>query len=188
MSRNEIRVCGFGGQGVIMCGFIIGKAASLYDHKHATLTQSFGPEARGGACSAQVVISDERVLYPYVKEADVLISMSQEAYEKFEPQLSKKGLLLIDEDLVTPNPVRDKIQLYKIEATRIAEQLGNKIVLNVVMFGFFTAMSGLINPDSAREAVKTSVPRGTEELNLKAFEEGYQYGMSLKTRYQGQPS
>jgi 2-oxoglutarate ferredoxin oxidoreductase subunit gamma len=180
MSRNEIRVSGFGGQGVIMCGFIMGKAASIYDHKHATLTQSFGPEARGGACSAQVVISDDKVLYPYVKEADVLISMSQEAYEKFEPNLSKKGLLLIDEDLVKAKPARDQIKLYKISATRFAEQLGNKIVLNIVMFGFFTAMSGLIKPESAREAVLSSVPRGTEELNLKAFDKGYEFGIALK--------
>ena len=180
MGRNEIRVSGFGGQGVILCGIIIGKAASIYDQKHATLTQSFGPEARGGACSAQVVIDDDRVLYPYVKEADVLISMSQEAYEKFEPNLSKNGLLLVDEDLVKSKPPRAQIKLYKIPATRFAEQLGNKIVLNIVMFGFFTAITGVIDPDSAREAVKSSVPRGTEELNLKAFEKGYEFGVALK--------
>jgi 2-oxoglutarate ferredoxin oxidoreductase subunit gamma len=180
MSRKEIRVSGFGGQGVILCGIIIGMAASLYDKKHATLTQSFGPEARGGACSAQVVISDDRVLYPYIKSPDVLISMSQEAYEKFEPNLSSKGLLIVDEDLVKTKPMRDKIQVWKIPATRFAEQLGNKIVLNIVMLGFFTAIAELVNPDSAREAVKSSVPRGTVELNLKAFDKGYEFGVALK--------
>ena len=177
MSRNEIRVSGYGGQGVILCGYLIGKAASIMDEKHATLTQSFGPEARGSACSAQVIVSDEKILYPYIQAPDILIAMSKEAYTKFEPGVKSNGVLLIDEDLVSEAKPRDKIKLYKIPATRIAENLGRKIVLNIVMLGFFTAITKLINHEAVRKTVETSVPKGTEELNLKAFDSGYEYGL-----------
>ena len=178
MTRTEIRVTGYGGQGVILCGYLIGKAASLLDGKHATLTQSFGPEARGSACSAQVIVSDDKILYPYITNPDILISMSKEAYTKFEPGLKKDGLLLIDEDLVADAQARDKIKLYKVPATRIAEDLGRKIVLNIVMLGFFTATSKVIGSEAVRKTVETSVPKGTEQLNLKAFDSGYEYGLT----------
>lgn len=177
MSRTEIRVTGFGGQGVILCGYLIGKSAAIYDGKHATLNQSFGPEARGSACSAQVIVSDEKILYPYIKKPDIMIAMSKEAYTKYEPELKNNGLLLVDEDLVKETKARDKIRLYKIPATRIAEELGRKIVLNIVMLGFFTAISKVINHEAVRKTVETSVPKGTEDLNLKAFDNGYEYGM-----------
>jgi len=182
MSRTEIRVTGFGGQGVILCGYLIGKAASIHDNQHATLNQSFGPEARGSACSAQVIVSDEKILYPYIQQPDILLAMSKEAYYKFEPELKKDGLLLVDEDLVKDAKPRDKIKMYRIPATRIAEDLGRKIVLNIVMLGFFTAITKLIDHEAVRKTVETSVPKGTEELNLKAFDSGYEYGVSqLKT-------
>ena len=174
---TEIRFSGYGGQGIIRCGLISGKALSLYDNKHATLTQSFGPEARGSACSAQVIVSDDKILYPYLTKPDILISMSQEAYTKFEPELKNDGLLLVDEDLVKDAKTRDKIKMYKVPATRIAEELGRKIVLNIVMLGFFTAVSKLINHDAVRKTVETSVPKGTEELNLRAFDRGYEHGL-----------
>lgn len=177
MAKTEIRVTGFGGQGVILCGYLIGKAASINDGKEATLNQSFGPEARGSACSAQVIVSDEKILYPYLTRPDILISMSQEAYTKFEPELKDDGLLLVDEDLVKDAKSRDKIKMYRVPATRIAEELGRKIVLNIVMLGFFTAVSKVINHEAVRKTVETSVPKGTEELNLRAFDRGYEYGM-----------
>jgi len=179
MSRTEIRVTGFGGQGVILCGYLIGKAASIHDNKHATLTQSFGPEARGSACSAQVVVDEDMILYPYMRKAGILIAMSNEAYTKFEPELKNDGLLLVDEDLVKDAKARDNIKLYKIQATRIAEELGRKIVLNIVMLGFFTAVSKVINHDAMRKSVETSVPKGTEQLNLRAFDSGYEHGLKL---------
>jgi len=177
MAKTEIRVTGFGGQGVILCGYLIGKSASIHDSKEATLNQSFGPEARGSACSAQVIVSDDKILYPYLTRPDILISMSQEAYTKFEPELKDDGLLLVDEDLVKDAKARDKIKMYKVPATRIAEELGRKIVLNIVMLGFFTAISKLINHDAVRKTVETSVPKGTEELNLRAFDRGYEQGI-----------
>jgi 2-oxoglutarate ferredoxin oxidoreductase subunit gamma len=179
MAKTEIRVTGFGGQGVILCGYLIGKAASIYDGKEATLNQSFGPEARGSACSAQVIVSDKKILYPYLTTPDILICMSQEAYTKFEPELKNDGLILVDEDLVKDASPRDKIKMYKIPATRFAEELGRKIVLNIVILGFFTAITRLIDRDAVRKTVETSVPKGTEELNLRAFDKGYEYGLTL---------
>ena len=108
----DIRFSGFGGQGVIRCGLITGKALSLFEDKHATLTQSFGPEARGSACSSQLVISSDRVLYPYIAAPEVLVCMSQEAYEKYEPDLRDGGLLLVDEDLVKHGKPRGKTRMY----------------------------------------------------------------------------
>ena len=176
----EIRFSGYGGQGVIRSGLIVGKACSLYDDKHATLNQAFGPEARGSACSAQVVVSNDRVLYPYITIPDILVSMSQEAYDKFEPELKKEGLLLIDEDLVKPKPIRDKIRMFAIPATRMAEDMGNRIFANLVMLGFFTAMSDVVSVEAMRKAIPGSVPDRFLEKNMDAFNIGYDFGMALK--------
>lgn len=181
MARNEIKIGGFGGQGVILTGYIIGKAAALFDEKHATMTQAFGPEARGSACSAQVIVSDDIIRYPYVKQPDIMVIMSQEAFTRFSPQIQPEGMMLIEEDLVDPAGLPDTVRLFKIPATRIAEELGRKVVLNMVMAGFFTSVSGLINKDAVRKAVETSVPKGTERLNLQAFDRGYDWGIGKKS-------
>jgi len=106
MAIVRLKIGGFGGQGVILAGHLIGKAAAIYNKKHSVMTQSFGPEARGSACSSQVIISDGPIRYPYVRRADMLVVMSQEAYDKFEPQLDDKGLLLVEKDLVTYDKLR----------------------------------------------------------------------------------
>ena len=176
MERFEIRLCGFGGQGIVLAGYILGKASTIYDHKYATFTQSHGPEARGGACSAQVVISDKPVRYPYIIKPSVLIAMSQEAYSKYHKEVTKGGLIIFDEDLVRPDSSPEGVKLLGVPGTRIAEEkLGRKMVANVVMLGFFAAVTDVISLEALREAVRTSVPKGTEELNLQAFELGYQY-------------
>lgn len=175
----EIRFAGFGGQGIIRSGLIVGKAGAICDNKHATMTQAFGPEARGGACSSQLLLSEEKILYPYITEPDILVSMSQEAYDKFEPGLKKDGILIIDEDLVKPKPPRDKIKVFAVPATRIAEELGNRIIANVVMIGFFTVITGVVSKEAMTKALPGSVPDRFLELNLKAFEEGYKFGTEL---------
>jgi len=179
---TEIRLSGFGGQGIIKMGYIIGKAASLFDSKSATMTQSFGPEARGSACSSQVVVSDDRVLYPYVSVPHILVAMSQEAYSKFESNLDKKGFLLIDEDLVKPGISGAGVKMYSIPSTRIAEEMGNKIIANIVMLGFFTAVTEVVSADSVRKAIPGSVPKRFVDLNLQAFEKGYEYGKELLSK------
>ncbi len=183
MARTEIRVSGLGGQGVILCSTIIGKAAAIFDNRHATMIQAFGPEARGSACSAQLMLSDDPVAYPYVKNPDVLITMSPDAYRLFIPQLKPSGLLLYESDLVTPDKlVPAGVKLFGIPATRFAEEIGKRVVLNIVMVGFFTGLTGLISHDSVEKAVRDSIPAGTENLNIRAFERGYEYGNELRNK------
>jgi 2-oxoglutarate ferredoxin oxidoreductase subunit gamma len=181
MMTTEIKFGGFGGQGVILAGMIIGRAASIYDNKYATLTQAFGPEARGSACSAQVIVSDEEILYPYVTKPQILLVMSQEACNKFLPETTEDATVIIEEELVKPKSLKPGMKLFGIPATRFAEELGRKMVLNIVMVGFFTAVTRLVGGNAVREAVKASVPGGTEHLNLQAFDRGYEYGLSLVT-------
>jgi 2-oxoglutarate ferredoxin oxidoreductase subunit gamma len=180
MARTELRFAGFGGQGIILAGYIVGKAAAIYDKKNATLTQSYGPESRGGACSAGVVVSNTKVLYPNPVKPTVLTLMSQEACAKFEPQLPDDGVMLIDQDMVKPQRLNKTIKVYSIPATRIAENLGRKIVANIVMLGFFTGVTKIVTHDAMREAILTTVPPTTKEMNVNAFEQGYEEGVKAQ--------
>lgn len=179
MRLTEIRVAGFGGQGVILCATIIGKAAAIHQGAYATMTQSFGPEARGGSSSAQVILSETPILYPYVTQPDILVVMSQEAFTRFTPELKPSGMLLIERDLVRVSGLRSGTRCYGVPATRLAEELGRKMVLNVVMVGFFGAVTGLVEQEALRKAVADSVPPAMQKLNLDAFEKGYEYGARL---------
>jgi 2-oxoglutarate ferredoxin oxidoreductase subunit gamma len=177
MRLTEIRVAGFGGQGVILAAVVIGKAASIFENGYATMTQNFGPEARGGACSAQLVLSGDPVLYPYVTSPDFLVVMSQEAYVKFAPEVRPNGTLIIEQDLVRIGNLPAGTKVYSCPATRIAEELGKRMVLNIVMVGFFAAVAGVVKPEALRQAVLESVPPAFKDLNAKAFDAGYKYGV-----------
>jgi len=179
MARVEIKIGGFGGQGVILSGYIIGRAASIYDNKHSTMIQAFGPEARGSACSAQVIVSPEPIAYPYIVSPEIMIVMSQEAYTKFTPELSSGGVLITEEELVQPHNLRRDIKHFSIPATRFAEELGKKLVVNIVMMGFLTAVTNVVGKKAMEQAVLASVPKGTEDLNVKAFGKGYEYGVEV---------
>ena len=170
--RKEIRISGFGGQGVVLTGYVLGKALSLYEGLEAVMTQSYGPEARGGASSANVVFSETEIAYPFVQQPDVLVALSQEAYSKFRPSAKQGALVLIDEDLVEPN-AGDHV--WAIPATRLAEELGRRIVANMIMLGFFTAVSGLVSREGMQAALESSVKPKTVDLNLRAFSIGYEY-------------
>jgi 2-oxoglutarate ferredoxin oxidoreductase subunit gamma len=176
----NIRVTGFGGQGVITAGYILGKAASIYDNKHSIFTQSYGPEARGSACSAQVIISDNKILYPFIKQQDILVALSQEGYDKYIDKTVEGGSVLIDEDLVeVTNGQPKKIKLAKIPSTRIAEKnFDNRIVTNIIMLGFFTSYSGVVSEDAITEAVKSVVPERMIKLNTDALNYGLEFKIS----------
>lgn len=179
MQLTEIRIAGFGGQGVILSAIVIGRAASIIEGGFATMTQSFGPEARGGACSAQVIIDSKPVLYPYVTNPDVLIVMSQEAYTKFAPELKEGGTLIVEQDLVKVSGLSSAGRVYSAPATRLAEELGKRMVLNIVMVGFTAAVTNIIDHEAMRKAVSDSVPPAFRDLNLKAFDRGYEYGVQV---------
>ena len=172
--RQEIKIAGFGGQGVAFAGFVLGKAFALYEGYEAVVTQAYGPEARGGASHTSLIISDETIDYPFVQQPDILVALSQEAFHRFYPTLKPNGRLLIDEELVTPDG--DIPSLAKIPSTRMAEELGRRIVANMVMLGYFTAVIGMPSLESLLKAVETSVKPGLVELNVSAVQSGYQYG------------
>ena len=177
---TELRIAGFGGQGVILAGMVIGRAATIYDNKFVTLTQSFGPEARGSACSVQLIVSPEPVLYPYITRPEILVVMSQEACTRFSSDIKPGGVLLYEQDLIElSKELAPKVSTYGIPATRLAEELGRKLVLNMVMVGFVIAMTSLTTAEAGRQSVADSVPKGTEKLNLAAFEKGYEFGRTL---------
>ena len=170
--RMEIRITGFGGQGVVLTGHIIGHACAVNAGMHATMIQSFGPEARGSACSTTLAVSDTEVLYPYIGRPDVFVVMSAEGYDKYRDELKDAGTLIYEKDLVRAE-IKDGQPSYGVASTRIAESLGRAIVQNIVMLGFFTAVTKIVPKEAMREAVAHSVPDGTEELNLRAFDAGW---------------
>jgi 2-oxoglutarate ferredoxin oxidoreductase subunit gamma len=175
--KKEILLTGFGGQGIVLAGKILAQAAALGDHKQSTLVQAYGPEARGGACSAQVIISENEIYYPNVRHPDILICMSQAGYDKFIHLLTDDGTLVIDQDLVLSDPI--KRDYFAIPATRIAEELGRKMMANIIMVGFFTAVTGAISQKAAQDTVLTSVPKGTEKMNETALKKGFDFGTAV---------
>ncbi len=177
-NRTEIKLGGFGGQGIILAGYILGKAASIYDKKHAVLTQSYGPEARGGACSADVIVAETEIDYPNVIIPKIVVIMSQEAYHTYGKNIGQNGIMLIDEDLVElKKKSENDIRIFAIPSTRFAEELGRKIIANIVMLGFLTAVTEIITYKAMKNAILSSVPKGTEDLNKNAFQMGYDYGI-----------
>ncbi len=177
MSTQEIRFSGFGGQGIIRCALITGKALSLYDDKFATMTQSFGPEARGSACAAQLVVSDSRILYPYITHPGILMALSQEAYDTYYSELPKGGVLIVEHDLVKLKSEHSDLALWRVPATRFAEELGNRLFTNLVALGFLTAITKVVTADAMKKALPGLVPDRFLKINIKAFEKGYNHGI-----------
>jgi len=182
MSLVQFRFSGFGGQGVIMMGMILGRAGAIHSNLNATLLQSFGPEARGGACSATVLLDTDPIYYPYVVMADVFVTMSQESFDKYITNLRKDGLLIYEEDLVTLDKAQEDAKIFSIPATKLAEELGRKMVANIVMTGFLTAIWDGVSASAMRTSALEVVPKGTEELNGIAFDKGYAYGLNQKAK------
>lgn len=165
--KTEIRFSGLGGQGIITAAVILGRAAALYSEKHVVQTQSYGPEARGGASASAVIVSDDPVYYPNVTDPGVYVIMSQEAYNKYGNNVSKGALMLIDPGYVTSRP---ECKYYEIPATAEAKaQLGKTVFANVIMLGALLEATGIVTYDALEHAVLDSVPKGTEENNKRAL-------------------
>lgn len=178
--RVEVRFAGFGGQGIIKSGIIVAATAAIHAGKNAVQTQSYGPESRGGACKSEVVISEEEIDFPKVVEPDVLVLMSQQAYDDYAEDVKSGGTMILDPDMIPREKDLKNVRAYRVPATKIAEELGRRIVANIVMIGAFTAITGLLDEEAVKESIKENIPRGTEELNLAAFEKGFEYGKSVK--------
>lgn len=183
--RWEARLAGAGGQGLITAAIILAEAAVLAGH-NAVQTQSYGPESRGGASRAEVVISDDEIDYPKVMRPDVLLVMTQEACRRYLGSLKEGGLLVADGDLVEdipPGPYR----VVRVPITRIArEQVGREIVANIVALGVLVALTEVVPEEVVEQAVMARVPRGTEELNRRALQAGLAAGKSAASLPAGQ--
>jgi 2-oxoglutarate ferredoxin oxidoreductase subunit gamma len=172
MARKEIRFAGFGGQGLLLAGIMLGNAATIRAGKHAAQTQSYGTEARGGASQCNVVIDDEPITYVGVVRPDVFVCMSQEAYDKLIGDVREGGTVFYDADLVKIKDVQGAKQI-PIAATKTAiDLLGRKIVANMVILGALVEATKILNAEIVKACIRDNVPEGTEELNLKAFDEG----------------
>lgn len=177
---TDIRFAGFGGQGIILMGIALARAAALYDiikdesgierTRYATQTQSYGPSARGGHSRCDVKISDEEIHYPFIDTPDILVVLSEQAYRKYSNDLETKGIMILDSDLVRENP---SCTHFRIPATKIAEEeLGTRVVANMVMLGAVQEITKIVSWDAMIRAVLEMVPKMTHELNKKALERG----------------
>ena len=169
--KTEIRLGGVGGQGIALAGTLLCKAAALFDDKEAVFTQTHGPEARGGASRADVIIGESSVAYPFVTRPQVLVVLFQEAYEKFRSQLDDGGLLIVEEDLVQLR--EDDHDAIKLPAVRIAKDLGNKLAANIIMLGYLIRKTGVVSREAMEEAIRNTVREQHVELNLQALEIGW---------------
>lgn len=179
--RREVRIAGFGGQGVILAGVILAEAAGVYEDKEVVQTQSYGPEARGGAARAEVIISDERITYIKAVSPDILLALSQPALDRYLSDIDRsRALVLVDRTIVNSWP-SDVSQFYAIPATRLAEEiLGKRIVANIVMLGAMAALSDIVALSSLQKALIAQLPPSVQELNLRALELGFQEGQRAK--------
>jgi 2-oxoglutarate ferredoxin oxidoreductase subunit gamma len=174
----RVRFCGFGGQGIVLAGYITGNAA-VTDGKNAIQNQSYGSESRGGHCKSDVIVESGEIFELELDEIDVLVAMSQSAHDMYIDQLEPDGIVIIDSDLVVPR--EDQANLHSVAFTDIAYQNFNrKIMGNMVMLGYLVGATGVVSQASMRKAIEANVPKGTEEMNIKAYKKGLQLGRRAK--------
>jgi len=171
LKRIEVRITGLGGQGVVLAGQILGKAAG-YDGKNAVQTQSYGAEARGSSAKSEVIISDDKIGFPMVRKCDVLVALSQEAVDNNIKDLKQDGMLLVDSSIVKVLP-ETKARIFKVPASQIAETVfEDKLYANMVILGALTKFTGVISEESMKGAIADSVPRKAVARNLQAYDKG----------------
>jgi len=172
LKKVEVRICGLGGQGVVLAGEILGRAA-VYDGREVVETASYGAEARGSAAKSEVIISDGKIGYPRVRKCDVLVAMSQGALDKNIGDLRADGVLIVDEGMVENVPDDIKAKVVRVVATKVAEsEFGSKVYANLVMLGALVKTTKVISERACEKAIADSVPKGTEEQNIAGFRRG----------------
>ena len=180
--RYEIRLSGEGGQGLVLAGKILAEAAAIYDNKNATQSQSYGPEARGGASRSEVIISDEEIDYPKAINIDLLLALTQQACDRYSKDLKENSILLIDSDAVDKLP-ETKAIIYKVPIVETARtDVGRVMVANIVALGIIAELTKVVSIEALESAILSRVPKGTEDLNLKALKIGREKGKELAFR------
>ena len=175
-TTHQVRFAGVGGQGIVTVARLLGIAASLFDDKEAVCTQAYGPEARGGAARADVVVSDAAVDYPFVTEADVLAALFHDAYAKFRPEMRSGGMLIVDRDLVRLTD--EDSDAIVIPANKIAVDLRSKMVANIVMLGCLVQKTGVVSLESVEKAIRSSVKAHVLDIDLKALDAGVEFAQN----------
>ena len=184
--RIEVRIGGFGGQGVITMGHILGTAASLRLGLNAVMTQSYGPEARGGACKTDIVVSDTAIDYPKTTRLDCLIAMSPNAYNRYIRDVREGGFVIFDSSLFDIVDKVSGIKYIGVEATKIAQKIGNSQAANVVMIGALSGAMDLFNIDALGSVVTERFPKASV-INLKALEAGAEAAKRVKESHRSLP-
>lgn len=179
--RYEFRLSGEGGQGLVLAGKIMAEAAAIYDDKNATQSQSYGPEARGGASRSEVIVSDEDIDYPKATQVDFLLALTDEACKKYSHQIKDGGILLIDSEAVKYLP-SGNIKIFQAPIVKLAtEKAGKALVANIVALGIITELTKIISFEAMKQAILARVPKGTENLNLRAFNLGIELGQTMSS-------
>ena len=173
LKKTEIRIAGLGGQGVILAGQILGRAA-VHDGKHVVQTQSYGAEARGSAAKSEVIISDEPIKFPLIRKCDILVAMSQTALDKNLNNLKANGVLLVDKDMVADVPELNA-QIFRVSATSTAKiEFKRRIYANAVMLGALVKETRIVSRKAMENAIRDSIPKEMLEENLRGFQLGLQ--------------
>ncbi len=179
--RKEILLSGYGGQGLIMAGILLGEAAVVYEDRNAVHNQSYGVQARGGECKSEVIISDEEIYFAEIDSPDILLAMSQSALNMYGPTVKENGVVIVDAGFVEDvSAVTSTANIYKLPITDISiEKTGKTILANVVALGALSSLTGIVSNESLEKEIAGRAPAGTENLNLKALREGSAAAKSL---------
>lgn len=170
--RYEIRLSGAGGQGLILVGKVLAEAAAIYDGLNATQSQSYGPEARGGASRSEVIISDTDIDYPKAENIDILLALTQEACDKYHQDVKASGLVIVDSQTVTQLPQGNFTVISLPIIQSAVERLGKFVVANIIALGVIFKLANIVSEEAVKAAIRARVPKGTEEINLQAFQTG----------------
>jgi 2-oxoglutarate ferredoxin oxidoreductase subunit gamma len=170
--RYEIRLSGEGGQGIVLAGVILAEAAAIYDGKNATQTQVYGPESRGGASKAEVIISEEEIDYPKALSVDLFLALTQAAADKYGREVKPSGIVILDSSKVMTDP-EGLFALHRLPIIETAKEVGKVMVANIVSLGAIVGLSKAVSRHAIEQAILARVPKGTEALNLRALEAGF---------------
>jgi 2-oxoglutarate ferredoxin oxidoreductase subunit gamma len=183
VERFEIRLSGSGGQGLVLAGVILAEAAAIHDNLYAVQSQSYGPEARGGASKSEVIIGSEPISYPKATSPDLLLALNQESFNKYAPSVNAGGLVIVDADYVE-DKLKGSYRLISLPMSDLARtQLGREMVVNILCLGVIQELTGVVSREALEKAVMHRVPRGTEHINMKAFALGVETARKYKEEH-----
>jgi len=175
MSNVSIRFSGFGGQGIVLSSIIVAHGAVLHEGKSAVQTQLYGPESRGGSSKSEVIVSDTEINYPLIEKADVLVALSQEALDRYFPDTHKGSLVIIDPVFIKEVPKDNDVKVIEIPSTKLADELGSRLVANIIVLGALVALTSVISEESLVKAIKENTPPASHQANISGMRAGIEY-------------